>query len=50
MTARERNIKYDLDLHVDFRISVNEVRLNSGLNADVLETLADNSFTEFELA
>lgn len=50
MTAAEKNLKFDLDLHVDFSFSVNEVRLNSGLNSDVLDTLDDSSVTEFELA
>lgn len=37
--ARERNLNAMLDMEVQFRFSVNEVRLNSGLNADVLDTI-----------
>ena len=47
LSRAEQLRKYKLDMQVDFSFNVNDVRFNSGLNADVMEALADGN--EFDL-
>ena len=39
LSRREINRLFQLDMQVDFSFNVNDVRFNSGLNADIMEAL-----------